>query len=94
MKNSRWVLSLLAFLLLGGPGSGELAAQLTPTGPEKRVDTLPGDQYPKCPLIGVAPDQSFEIAWGYDGNLPPEIKARHYNAGGSPTDPAEVLAPG
>ncbi|MFL6262760.1 MAG: hypothetical protein ACJ76Y_23925 [Thermoanaerobaculia bacterium] len=91
MKNSRWVLSLLSFLLLAGPGSGELAAQLTPTGPEKRVDTLPGDQYPKCPEIGVAPDQSFEIAWGYNGDLPPEIKARHYNASGSPTDPAEVL---
>lgn len=91
MKRSRFVLSLLSLLLLAGPGSGELAAQLTPIGPETRVDTLPGPQYPKCPEIGVAPDQSFEIAWGYDGDLPPEIKARHYNASGSPTDPAEVL---
>jgi len=91
MKYSRLVLSLLSFLLLAGSGSGELAAQLTPTGPEKRVDTLPGDQYPKCPEIGVAADQSFEIAWGYNGDLPPEIKARHYNASGSPTDSAEVL---
>ncbi|HEY4590975.1 MAG TPA: hypothetical protein VIJ61_01125 [Thermoanaerobaculia bacterium] len=91
MKNSRLVLSLLSFLILAGAGSGRLAAQPTPTGPETRVDTLPGDQYPKCPLIGVAPDQSFEIAWGYNGDFPPEIKARHFNAGGSPTDPAEVL---
>jgi hypothetical protein len=86
--NSRLALSLLSFFFLAGPGSVELAAQPTPTGPETRVDTLKGDQFPLCPRIGVAPDQSFEIAWGYDGNLPPEIKARHYNASGSPTDPA------
>jgi hypothetical protein len=91
MKNSRLVLGFLSLLILAGAGSGRLAAQPTPTGPETRVDTLPGDQYPKCPLIGVAPDQSFEIAWGYNGDFPPEIKARHYNASGSPTDPAEVL---
>ena len=91
MKNSRLVLSLLSCLILAELGSGELAAQLTPTGPEKRVDTVPGNQYPKCPLIGVAADQSFEIAWGNDGNFPPEIKARHYKASGSPTDPSEVL---
>jgi hypothetical protein len=88
---SRLALSLLSFLFLAGLGARQLAAQPTPTGPEKRVDTLKGDQFPLCPRIGVAPDQSFEIAWGYDGNLPPEIKARHYNASGSPTDPSEVL---
>jgi hypothetical protein len=41
MKNSRLVLNLLSFLLLAGAGSGRLAAQPTPTGLEKRGDTLP-----------------------------------------------------
>jgi len=91
MKNSRLVLSLLSLLLLTGLGARHLTAQPTPTGPETRVDTLAGDQFPKCPKIGVAPDKSFEISWGYDGDLPPEIKARHYNSKGAPTDPSEVL---
>jgi len=91
MKYIRLALSLLSFLFLAAPGVRELAAQPIPLGPEKRVDTLRGDQYPKCPLIGIAPDKSFEISWGYNGDLPSEIKARHYNTDSSPTDPEEVL---
>ncbi len=88
MKSNQIVLSL-SFLLT--VGLGPLAAQPMATGPETRVDTLAGDQYPNCPKIGVAPDRSFEISWDYGGTLPSEIKARHYNASGAPTDPMEVL---
>jgi hypothetical protein len=81
----------LLFLLISAALSPRhLAAQPTPVGPEVRVDTLAGDQYPNCPNIGVAPNRSFEIAWDYGGGAP-QIKARHYNAAGMPTDPSEVL---
>src|SRR4029077_14575404 len=70
-------------------GSRSLPAQPTPAGPETRVDTTAAD--PACSQIGVAPDRSFEISWGYGGTLPMYIKARHYAASGAPTDPSDVL---
>lgn len=88
MKNHRLVLSL-SFLIMAAPTLRPLAAQPTPTGPETRVDTVAGVQYPNCPKIGVAPDRSFEIAWDYAGTLPPNVEVRHYDASGHPTDPSE-----
>lgn len=81
----------LFLLIAAGLGPRQLAAQLTPAGPETRVDTVPESRLPNCPRIGVAPDGSFEIAWDYLHSQPPEVKARHYDANGSPTDPEEIL---
>jgi hypothetical protein len=84
--------ALLLFLLIAaGLAPGQLAAQLTPAGPETRVDTAPGELSRQCPEIAVAPDHSFMIVWGYEQSPPPEIKGRHYDASGLPTDPEEVL---
>ncbi|HEV8582180.1 MAG TPA: hypothetical protein VGX68_24180 [Thermoanaerobaculia bacterium] len=82
---------LLFLFIAAGLGPRQLAAQLTPAGPETRVDTATGDLEPRCPKIAVAPDHSFEIVWGYEQRPPPEVKARHYDASGLPTDPEEVL---
>jgi hypothetical protein len=83
-------LLVLGVLALSLPlGSHQLAAQPTPVGPEVRVDTSAGN--PACSKIGVAPDRSFEISWDYSSAQPMFIKARHYAASGSPTDPSEVL---
>ncbi len=90
MNGQRSTLVLGVALALALPlGSRSLAAQPTPVGPETRVDTTAAD--PACSQIGVAPDRSFEISWGYGGALPMYIKARHYAASGAPTDPSEVL---
>lgn len=80
----------LSLLIVASLSPQHLAAQPAPAGPEVRVDTPAGNQSPNCPSIGVAPNRSFEIAWDYGGGSP-QIKARHYNAAGMPTDPAEVL---
>jgi hypothetical protein len=79
----------LSFLIMAVPVLRPLAAQPTPAGPETRVDTLTGVQYPNCPKIGVASDRSFEIAWDYAGTLPSNVEVRHYDASGAPTDPSE-----
>jgi hypothetical protein len=90
MSRNRQAFLLLFLLIAAGIGLRPLAAQLTPAGPETRVDTLPGDLTPACPHLGVAPDGSFEIAWDYRQSMPPEVRARHYGAAGSPTDSTEV----
>ena len=82
-------LSVLAGVLaLAALGSlpRQLAAQITPAGPEVRVDTL-GGGHPDCPAIGAAPDGSFEIAWG--DTLSQDVEGRHYEADGTPTEPFE-----
>jgi hypothetical protein len=84
--------AIFLFLLIAAAWSPrQLAAQPVPAGPETRVDTTRGDQSPSCPKIGVAPNHSFEIAWDYRGSFPSEIRGRHYNAAGGPTDPSEVV---
>ena len=90
MNRNRQVF-LLVLLIAASLGARGLTAQPAPAGPEIRVDTTPGDQYPNCPKIGVAPNHSFEIAWDYGGSFPSEIRGRHYDAAGGPTDPSEVL---
>ena len=82
---------LFILLLAAGLGPEPLAAQPKPTGPERRVDTDWLDySYSYCPQIGVAPDRSFEIAWSSGLSIPNNVRARHYNANGSPTDRYEV----
>jgi len=49
----------LSLLIAVSLSPRHLAAQPAPAGPEVRVDTLAGDQFPNCPDIGVAPDRSF-----------------------------------
>jgi hypothetical protein len=78
---------VLALAALGSLPPRQLAAQIAPTGPEIRVDTLGGDRRPDCPAIGVAPDGSFEIVWG--DTLSPDVQGRHYEADGTPTAPFE-----
>ena len=90
MNRNRQVF-LLVLLIAASLGARGLTAQPAPAGPEIRVDTTPGDQYPNCPKIGVAPNHSFQIAWDYGGSFPSEIRGRHYNAAGVPTDPSEVM---
>ncbi len=82
-------LSVLAGVLaLAALGSlpRQLAAQITPAGPEVRVDTL-GARHPDCPSIAAAPDGSFEIVWG--DTLSQDVEGRHYEADGTPTDSFE-----
>ncbi|HSS48732.1 MAG TPA: hypothetical protein VLX28_07290 [Thermoanaerobaculia bacterium] len=82
------------FLLLGAAGLAAAAprgaaAQPAALGPEVRVDTLAGDQFPSNPKLFVQRDGSFEIAWDSGGNPPLSIFARHFNPAGSPTDAAQ-----
>jgi hypothetical protein len=81
--------SLLILLIAAALSPRQLAAQLTPIGPETRVDTN-YDYVATCPQIGVAPDRSFEIAWSWGLETPTDVKVRHYNASGLPTDRFEV----
>ena len=82
---------LLASAWLGAAGPRGLAAQPVPLGPEVRVDTLLGDQYPNAPVLAVQPGGDFEIAWDYQGRIPLEIDSRHFAADGEPTDASQVL---
>ena len=84
------------FLLLGAAGLAAAAprgavAQPAPLGPEVRVDTLAGDQFPNNPKLAVQRDGTFEITWDYGGNPPASIFARHFNAAGLPTNTSQVL---
>jgi hypothetical protein len=72
-------------------GARGAAAQPVPLGPEIRVDTLAGDQFPSSPVLAVQPGGGFEIAWGYGASQPAQIFSRHFTAGGEPTDAAQVL---
>jgi hypothetical protein len=89
MRRRQCVLvGVVALAVLGSLLPRQLAAaEVPPTGPEIRVDTLGGDRHPDCPAIGAAPDGSFEIAWG--DTLSPDVEGRHYEADGTPTDPFE-----
>ncbi len=63
-------------LLLGAAWlatAGGTVAQPAPLGPEIRVDTLAGDQFPNNPKLEVQRDSSFEIAWDYGGDQPASI---------------------
>ena len=87
------------FLLLGAAGlaavnSREAAAQPAPLGPEVRVDTLAGSQFPGNPKLEVQRDGSFEIVWDSGGNQPASIFARHFGAGGQATDAAQRVLGG
>jgi hypothetical protein len=87
------------FLLLGAAGLASAAprgaaAQPAPLGPEVRVDTLAGDQFPNNPKLEVQRDGTFEITWDYGGNQPASIFARHFNAAGQPTNSSQVLLGG
>jgi hypothetical protein len=75
-------LSLL--MIAAGIGSREGVAQIAPVGPETEVDTELYDIM-DCPQIAVAPDRSFEIAWGAGNNNITDVRARHYAPDGSPT---------
>lgn len=86
MYGKRWSW-LLSFFAVAWLGTGGLCAQPAPLGPETRVDTLTGDQFPNCPSVAVRPMGAFEIAWDYGGNLPPNIDARSYGASGAPITP-------
>jgi hypothetical protein len=91
--------SFALYLLLGAAGLAAAgprgaAAQPAPLGPEVRVDTLAGDQFPSNPKLAVQRDGSFEIAWDYGGNPPASIFARHFNAAGLPTDPSQRVLGG
>lgn len=73
---------------------GGLSAQPAPLGPEVRVDTLTGDQFPNDPKVEVQRDGSFEVTWDYGGNQPASVFARHFNAAGRPTNNSQVLLGG
>lgn len=85
-----------AFLFVGAAGLAVVAprgamAQPAPLGPEVRVDTLAGDQFPNNPKLEVQRDETFEITWDYGRNQPASIFARHFNAAGLPTNSPQVL---
>jgi len=80
-------LLLLALATLRTPAA---AAQPAPLGPEVRVDTVPGKQYPSCPKIGIAPSGAFEIAWDYGGSGPPIIAGRLFDAAGKAVSPTQI----
>lgn len=76
---------LFSLLAVAGLGPRTLAAQPTPEGAETMVSSGMSD----CPRLGVGADGSFELAWTRFGQ-PSFVMARHYDASGSPTDPAPV----
>jgi len=78
---------ILSFLAVASLGIRGLSAQPAPRGPETRVDTASGDQFPNCPSLAVRPMGAFEIAWDYGGNHPPNVDARSYAASGTPITP-------
>src|SRR4051794_16425043 len=87
------------FLLLGAAGLAAAsprgaAAQPAPLGPEVRVDTLAGNQFPSNPKLEVQRDGSFEIVWDSGGNQPASIFSRHFGAGGQPTDASQRVLGG
>jgi hypothetical protein len=84
----------LGAVWLAAAGRREAAAQPAALGPEMRVDTLAGDQFPSNPVLAMQRDGTFEIAWDYRGNPPASIFARHFNAAGLPTDAAQRLLGG
>lgn len=59
-------------------------------GPEVRVDTLPGDSKPGCPMIAVGPDRSSELVWAYAESTPYDVYGRHFSPLLVPTDPTQV----
>ncbi len=86
-------------LLLGASGLSVAAprgaaAQPAALGPEVRVDTLAGDQFPHNPKLAVQRDDAFEIIWDSGGNQPASIFARHFNAAGLPADAAQRVLGG
>lgn len=91
MKRVRFVLrSLVATTWLGTFALGQAVAQPAPLGPEIRVDTV-GPREPGEPMLAVGSGGDFEIAWGYGTDtIPPFVSARHFDAEGIPTDPAQV----
>ncbi|HEX4959435.1 MAG TPA: hypothetical protein VF173_01255 [Thermoanaerobaculia bacterium] len=91
MNGKHLALSLLLSSALLVAGSGAAGAQPAPLGPETRVDTLAGDQFPGNPMLTVQRDGTFEIAWSYGAHQPAAIYVRHFNAAGRPTDASQVL---
>jgi hypothetical protein len=91
MNRVRFVLRpLIALAWLGTFAPGQALAQPVPLGPEIRVDTI-GPRQPAEPLLAVGPGGDFEIAWGYvTDTIRPFVSARHFDADGNPTDPAQV----
>jgi hypothetical protein len=82
---------LLSLCFAAGAGR-QLAAQPKPVGPEIEVDNSDGSDYHDCPKLAVASDGSFEIAWGAGFSWGSSwVNARHFDAHGSPTQPASVL---
>ena len=91
-NRTRFALALLlSSAWLGVAGPRGVAAQPAPLGPEVRVDTLAGDQFPNDPMLSVQRDGTFEVAWDYGGSQPASIFARHFTAAVRPTDAAQVL---
>ncbi len=91
MNRTRFAICLLlASAWLGALGPRGAAAQPAPLGPETRVDTLGNKELTTAPMLAVQPGGDFEIAWGYLGDTPPFVSARHFAADGRPTDAAEV----
>jgi hypothetical protein len=84
-----------AFLLVlstaAALSSRPLLGQPKPVRPEIRVDS--GLDYylvSDCPRIALAPDRSFEIAWSAGPEGAGEVRARHFDANGRPTDKYDV----
>jgi len=92
MNRTQFALCLGTVWLAAGPHGA--AAQPAPLGPEVRVDTLAGDQFPANPKLEVQRDGSFEIAWDYGGDQPASIFGRHFNAAGQPTDASQRVLGG
>ena len=89
-KRPLLVLGVLALSLPLVPRS--LAAQLSPAGPEQRVETREISSH-NCPHLAVAPDRSFEIAWDYvslDSLGDFRAYGRHFGPDGEPSDAEQV----
>jgi len=82
---------LLVLLIAAALSSWPLLAQPKPVRPEIRVDS-PFYYYTvsDCPQIALAPDRSFEIAWSAGPEETGEVRARHFDANGRPTDKYDV----
>jgi len=82
---------LLVLLIAAALSSPPLLGQPKPVRPEIRVDS--GVDYytvSDCPRIALAPDRSFEIAWSAGPDDTGDVRARHFDANGRPTDKYDV----
>jgi hypothetical protein len=93
MTRLRPILFPLVLALLA---AANLAAQTHPRprpmgiGPEVRVDTLPGDSFPGCPAIAVAPNGASQVIWAYPESAPYDVYARHFTPLLVPRNPEQV----